>query len=192
LLKHYTMKQNFPLTIENCLGEKITFRELIKEPGGDKLIVENWVKPGGGPVMHTHYLQEEALTVKQGKIGYIVKGQQPKYATEGETVSFLPGVPHKFWNAGEGELNCVGYIKPANTIVFFLSSIYAAQNKTGSERPEMFDAAYLLKKYSSEYDMAEMPWLVKKLIVPATYYIGKLLGKYEHFKDAPKPVKKKS
>jgi quercetin dioxygenase-like cupin family protein len=183
------MNYQLPHTITNPAGERLTFRQLVQEPGGDKLLVENAVKPGHGPVMHTHYLQEEALTVVSGKIGYLIKGQQPQYAEAGQTVIFKPGVAHKFWNAGEDELRCTGYIKPANTIVFFLSSIFAAQNKTGTERPELFDAAYLVTRYTSEYDMNEMPWPVKKIIVPVVYCIGKLLGKYRHFKDAPAPVK---
>jgi hypothetical protein len=80
-------------------------------------------------------------------------------------------------------------VKPANTIVFYLSSIYAAQNKSGTHRPETFDASYLLTRYASEYDMAELPWFVKKVIIPITYYIGRILGKYRHFKNAPAPVK---
>lgn len=86
-------------------------------------------------------------------------------------------------------LHCSGWVKPANTIVFFLTSVYAAQNKSGSERPEMFDGAYLLTRYASEYEMAEMPGFVKKVIMPITYYIGRLLGKYKHFNNAPEPVR---
>jgi hypothetical protein len=140
--------------------------------------------------MHTHFLQEEALTVAEGRMAYQVQGEEPRYAGPGETVVFKPGVPHRFWNDGEGILHCTGYVKPANTIVFYLSSIYAAQNKTGTGEPEKFDGAYLLKRYSSEYDMAEIPGFVKKIIIPATYYLGKLLGKYKHFADAPAPVRK--
>ena len=103
---------------------------------------------------------------------------------------FKPGVPHRFWNDGEEILHCTGYVKPANTIVFYLSSIYAAQNKTGTGQPETFDGAYLMKRYASEYDMPELPGFVKKIIIPATYYLGKLLGKYRHFKGAPAPVRK--
>jgi hypothetical protein len=102
---------------------------------------------------------------------------------------FKRGTPHRFWNAGEEVLHCTGYVKPANTIVFYLSAVYAAQNKTGTERPEKFDGAYLLKRYASEYEMAELPGFVKKVIIPITYYIGRLLGKYKHFKNAPEPVR---
>lgn len=182
------MEYSFPHTIQNCLGEKLTFRALVHEPDGDRLLVENYVRPGSGPVMHTHFLQDEALTVVQGRIGYQVQGRPPGFAGVGESVVFRRGVPHRFWNAGEDVLHCTGWIKPANTIVFFLTSIYAAQNKSGSERPEKFDGAYLMKRYASEYDLAEVPGLVKRVVIPLTYYLGKLLGRYGHFKNAPAPV----
>jgi quercetin dioxygenase-like cupin family protein len=187
-MKFKEMNYRFPYTIENCIGEKVTFLKLMPEPDGDKLLVENFVKPGVGPLMHTHFLQEESLTVVTGRIGYQVKGGQPHFAEAGESVVFERGVTHRFWNAGDDELHCSGYIKPANTIVFFLSSIFAAQNKSGTAKPALIDGAYLIKRYASEYDV-QMPWLIKKLIIPLTYYTAKLMGKYGHFKNAPAPIK---
>jgi quercetin dioxygenase-like cupin family protein len=184
------MKITYPHTIENCIGEKLIFEKLQEEPDGDRLLVENYVEPGQGPLMHTHLLQDESLTVVHGQIGYQVQGQPAQYAVEGETLLFKRGVPHRFWNSGEEVLHCKGWIKPANTVVFFLSSIYAAQNKSGKAQPEQFDGAYLLKRYSTEFDLPEIPSFVKKIIIPLTYFIGKLLGKYRHFKDAPEPVKR--
>jgi quercetin dioxygenase-like cupin family protein len=183
------MNYRFPHIIENCIGEKLIFKELVQEPDGDKLLCENFVVPKSGPPMHTHFLQEEALTVVEGQIGYLVQGGQPQYAGVGETVLFKRGVPHRFWNAGDDVLHCTGWIKPANTIVFYLTSVFEAQNKSGTARPEIFDGAYLLRRYASEYDMAEVPKFVKKVIIPVTYYMGRLLGKYKHFKNAPDPVK---
>jgi len=66
------MKTTYPVIIENCVGEKLVFKELLKEPDGDRLLVENFVAPGCGPVMHTHFQQDESLTVVKGKIGYQV------------------------------------------------------------------------------------------------------------------------
>jgi quercetin dioxygenase-like cupin family protein len=183
------MKYKFPHSIANSIGEKITFLGTETGANGDKLIVENFVAPGHGPVMHTHWLQDECLTVVNGKIGYQVLGEQQQFAGEGETILFKRGVPHRFWNAGQDELHCKGWIYPANTIVFFLTSIFAAQNKSGTGQPEKFDGAYLMTRYASEYDMPEIPGFVKKTIIPFTYLLGKLLGKYKHFKDAPEPVR---
>jgi quercetin dioxygenase-like cupin family protein len=183
------MNYQLPQTIKNPFGETLIFKELIQEPDGDKLLVENYVTPKSGPPMHTHFLQEEALTVKSGRIGYQVKRGAPQFAGVGETVVFKPGVPHRFWNDGEDMLHCTGYVKPANTIVFYLSSMYAAQNRSGTTQPDKFDAAYLLTRYASEYDMPELPTFVKKVILPITYLVGRLMGKYKHFRNAPQPVK---
>ena len=184
------MKITYPHVIENCLGEKIIFKELRKEPGGDKLVGESYaMKPGTGPIMHTHWLQDEGFTVIRGRIAYEVHGENVKYATEGESVVFERGTPHRFWNAGEEPLHCKCWIKPANTFPFFITSIFAAQNKSGKGQPERFDGAYLMKRYAAEYDITGIPKFVKKIVIPATYYLGKLLGKYKHFKDAPEPLK---
>ncbi|HLP93093.1 MAG TPA: cupin domain-containing protein [Saprospiraceae bacterium] len=180
-----TKQIQFPHTIQNCLGEKLTFIRLEQDSNGDKLIVENEVLPGVGPVMHTHFFQDEALTVVSGKVGYQISGQAPQFAEVGETVVFKRGTPHRFWNAGNEILHCKGYIQPANNIIYFLSGIFNAQNKTGSERPEIFDSAFLLTRYASEFDMTEMPFLIKKVVLPITFAIGKLTGKYDHFADAP-------
>ena len=183
------MNYTYPHVIESCIGEKLIFQSLEKDPDGDRLIVENFVAPGSGPVMHTHWLQDESLTVKKGKLGYEVLGQPEQFAGEGETVLFKKGVPHRFWNAGEETLNCKGWVKPANTLVFFLTSLYDAQNRSGKAQPEVFDGAYLIRRYRKEYDLPEIPAFVKKTIIPLTYGIGRLLGKYRKFKDAPAPVR---
>src|SRR5204863_9069679 len=106
----------------------------------------------------------------------------------GESIVFKRGTPHRFWNDGQDVLRCKGWIQPANNVVFFLTSIYEAQNKSGKAEPEKFDAAYLLKHYSSEFDMNEIPKFVKKIIIPVTYYLGRMLGKYKHSENAPDPV----
>lgn len=179
----------FPHTIETHHGEKLVFKAIEIEDGEEKVIVENFVQPGAGPAMHVHFKQDEGLTILKGKMGYQILGEEPRYANAGESVIFERGVPHRFWNAGDDILNCTGWAKPANSIMFFLTSIYNALNKSGTSRPEMFDGAYLVTRYRSEYDMPELPGFVKKVIMPATVIVGKILGKYKHFKDAPAPLK---
>jgi quercetin dioxygenase-like cupin family protein len=182
------MEIKYPHTIENGHGEKIVFVSSEGEADGEKVIVENFVAPGAGPLMHTHLVQDEELTVVSGEMTYQVLGEEPKVARAGDTALFKRGVPHKFWNSGSTELNCVGWIKPANNVVFYLSAIYDAQKKSGTPRPEAFDAAYLITKYRSEFDLPEMPFFVKKVMMPAVCFMGKLLGKYGHFRNAPKPL----
>ncbi|MCC6413482.1 MAG: cupin domain-containing protein [Saprospiraceae bacterium] len=180
------MKTTFPHTITNCLGEKIIFQAL--EQPGDKLIVESFCEPGFGPPMHTHLKQDECLTVVSGRMAYQIQGEETKYAGPGETVMFERGVAHKFWVVSDVPLHCKGFIQPANTFVFYIGAIFEAQNKSGKAQPEMFDGAYLMTRYASEYEMNEIPAFVKKTVLPMTYRVGKLLGKYKHFEGAPEPV----
>ncbi len=69
---------DYPHTIENGAGEQLTFRRRVNDPAGDWLEAENLVQPGAGPPMHVHYLQEEALTVEQGRLGYQLLDQEPQ------------------------------------------------------------------------------------------------------------------
>ena len=182
------MKINYPHTIDNGMGEILVFTKTEIENGYEKVLVENFVRPGAGPIMHTHLMQDEELTVVSGEMTYQVMGEEPKTVRAGDTALFKRGVPHKFWNSGSTELRCTGWINPANTIVFYLSAIFAAQKKSGKPQPELFDGAYLIYKYRREYDLAELPFFVKKVIMPVVYFLGKISGKYSHFKDAPVPL----
>jgi quercetin dioxygenase-like cupin family protein len=183
-----TMEFTYPHTIENGLGEKLTFLEVFHEPEGDRIMVESYAAPGSGPSMHVHWLQDEVLTVAHGRIGYQLLGQPEQFAEKGETVVFKRGVPHRFWNPGTEMLHCTGWINPAGSILFFLSAIFAAQKKSGKTQPERFDAAYLLTRYRDEFEMLEIPRFVRRVVLPLIYQFGRILGKYPHFEGAPDPV----
>lgn len=118
------MNYKYPLTIENCIGEKIIFQSSVESVNGDKVLVEAFCKPHTGPAMHTHFKQEEELTVVSGKMGYQLFGQEPKSALEGETILFKRGTPHKFWADGNEPLYCKGWIQPANTKLYFFFLIF--------------------------------------------------------------------
>jgi hypothetical protein len=62
-------------------------------------------------------------------------------------------------------------------------------DKAGKQEGDPFDSAYLITRYKTEYDVSVIPGFVKKVIMPITVVIGKLLGKYKHFKDAPEPLR---
>lgn len=183
------MNTTLPHTIENGQGEKIIFKKIVQEPDGAKLIIEGHCTPKAGPAMHIHYLQDEGFTVVKGTVACQIAGQETAYYSEGQSVVFYKNTAHRFWNAGADELIIDAWVKPVNSLIFYLETLYAAQRKSGSNRPDAFDAAYLLVKYKQEYGLIGMPFIVKNIIMPLTYFIGKLSGKYKKFKNAPKPIK---
>jgi len=183
------MKFTYPHTIDNGFGEEITFVQFIDDEAGGMVEIENRVHPGAGPPMHVHFLQDESLTVVQGKIGGQIAGQEPIFCGPGETVTFKRGEVHRFWNAGEDMLICRGWAKPAYNLEYFLTEIYRSVKANGGKGPTAFDGAYLLTKYKTEFDLKEIPTFVKKVIFPITLLLGKLQGKHRKFDGAPNAYK---
>lgn len=178
---------SLPHTITNIAGEKLTFLGTYNKDGKEYLEVENEVQPNAGPPMHVHYKQDECITVVSGKMGYQVLGEEKKYAVAGDTVMFKAGVAHKFWNAGNEPLIGKGYVTPADNIVYFLSEIYKSANENGG-RPGLYDSAFLINRYKSEFGMLEIPGFVQKLLFPIVLFFGNLTGKNKKFANAPHPI----
>ena len=176
-----------PHTIETITGEKLTFSRIIVKDGIEWLEGINEVQPNAGPPMHVHYKQDESLTVVSGKIGYQELDGEKKYAGPGETLLFKAGTPHKFWNAGKEVLVCSGFISPPDNIIYFLSQIYKSSNENGG-RPGLYDSAFLLTRYKSEFGMLEIPAFVQKIIFPTVLFFGNLIGMNKKFNDAPQSM----
>lgn len=178
----------YPHHVENGGGERISFLRRVPTENGDRLEVENVVKPGAGPPMHIHHFQEEAMTVEEGKIGYQILGGPERFAGPGETVIFKPGVAHRFWNAGEDDLRCTGYIEPADNIEYFLSELFDSTKRNGGSHPSLLELAFLAHRYRREFTVLEVPVAVQKVVFPVQIAIGGLIGRHRRYAHAPEPI----
>ena len=182
------MKYDYPHTIENGAGERLTFLGIVKDPQGDYLEVENFVTPGSGPPMHVHFLQDEHLIVVKGKMATLIQGGQPQYLSEGQSGTFPRGVAHRFWNAGDEPLIGRGWIKPIDNIEYFLTELFKSTKANNGKRPGLYDAVFLMSRYKTEFDMTEIPPFIKTFIFPVILAFGKIAGWDKKFADAPPPV----
>jgi len=179
----------YPTTIENGAGDRITFVRRVSAPSGDRLEVENVVRPGGGGLpLHVHHHQTETLTVSAGRLAWERPGEAPAYAGPGETVVFAAGEPHRFWNPGEGELRCTATLEPAGNAEYILSALYDAQKRSGGKRPGLFALAFVATRYRGELGMMDVHPLMQRFVFPLLLAIGTLLGKFDRYADAPRPV----
>jgi quercetin dioxygenase-like cupin family protein len=181
-------RYSYPHTIENGAGERITFTRTVDAEGRERLEGENVVTPGHGPPMHAHLRQEEVLTVRRGRLAWQRPGQAPHFAGPGETVVFPPGDAHKFWNAGDDDLVCTGYVTPVHNLEYFLTEMFASTARHGKGRPDPFEAAFLVTRYRSELAMVEIPAAVRRVVFPVLVAAGRLLGRYARYADAPPPI----
>ena len=179
--------RSYPYTIDNGRGELLTFTGITRGPDGERAGADGVAQPGAGPPMHVHYLQDEAARVVSGRLGYQVLGGEKQFAGPGELVVWPAGTPHKWWNAGDTELRLTGWCSPPDNVEFFLGTLFASTRENGG-RPGLFDAAFLMTRYRTEFAMLETPVFVRQAVMPVLYFVGRLLGKYAKYKDAPPPI----
>ncbi len=181
-------RPSYPYTIDNGAagGERITFLSRT----GDRLEVENVVIPGAGPPMHVHHYLVEALTVQEGRIGYQRLGEPEQFGGPGDTVAFQPGEAHRFWNAGTTDLRCTGYIEPADNVEYILGELFASIRRSGGTQPDPFEMAFLCTRFRSEFEPMMIPPPVRRVLFPVLVVVGRLLGKFAKYADAPPPVRR--
>jgi mannose-6-phosphate isomerase-like protein (cupin superfamily) len=177
------MRVEFPHVVSGT-GEKITFLRTFVKDGVETLEADIEVQPKAGPPMHTHYRQDESMTILSGTMAYEIQGEGIKYAYPGDTVVVKAGIPHKFWNAGDDLLRCKGYVTPPDNFVYFITELYKSIH-ANKGRPGLFDGAFLLTHFKSEFGMHEIPGFVQKFIFPVVLLFGKLTGKNRKFGNAP-------
>lgn len=186
-----TRQYTYPHSIENGAGERMTFVRRSPNGAGDRLEIQHVVSPGSGPPMHVHHLQEESFTIEQGRLTILRPGEHPAFAEVGETVVFPPGDVHRFRNDGPVDVVCSGHFEPADNIEYFLGGIYASMRSNDGKRPGLFDGAFLSRRYRTEFAITEIPAPVQRFVFPVVETLGRLLGKYRGYADAPEPVGKR-
>lgn len=183
------MSTRYPYTIDNGNGELLTFTGLTHGPDGVRAGADGVAQPGSGPPMHVHYLQEEAARVVSGRMGHQVLGGEPQFSGPGDVVVWPAGTAHRWWNAGSDELKLTGWCRPPGNIEFFLSTLFKSTKENGGRRPGLFDAAFLMTRYRTEYAMLEILPFVRSTVMPLVYAAGVVLGKYRKFENAPAPMR---
>lgn len=169
-------------------GEVLIITRSGSETNGEITEFEGIDQPGIGPPRHIHFLQEEKVKVKKGRLR--VKGPSGEFVlSEGEEAVFPAGEPHEFWNDGDMPVHYSGYLKPSCNWEYIIENVYRSANEAGDVKPGPFDAAFLLIRYKTEIDLLVIPKPVKLLVFPVLYIIGKLTGRHARYKDAPVPYK---
>jgi len=120
-------------TVENPLtGERLTFLKTSRDTNGEYVVVETLLQPGARvAAAHVHPHQTERFEVIAGTVGMKV-GRKRIEAGPGEVVTVEPGVPHKFYNAGEGEARFLCRVSPALGFEQLIETMFglAADGKT--------------------------------------------------------------
>ena len=166
--------------IENPVtGERAVIRVGTEDSGGELLVIDGYVRPGGAVTgEHVHPAIEEYFTVVRGRVGFRLDGRET-IAELNQRLHVPAGTAHDWWNAGEEEAHIVVEISPAERfeeMALNLSGL-AQDGKTNSKgMPNLLQAAIFAREFSDVLYFTKPPLLVQRLLFGALAAIARALG----------------
>jgi len=176
-------------TVENPLtGERLTFLKTSRDTNGEYVVVETLLQPGARvAAAHVHPHQTERFEVIAGTVGMKV-GRKRIEAGPGEVVTVEPGVPHKFYNAGEGEARFLCRVSPALGFEQLIETMFglAADGKVNRKGlPNPFRLAVIARHHFGDVRLPFPPAWLQRLGLACGAPLGRLLGYRATYEPAP-------
>jgi quercetin dioxygenase-like cupin family protein len=101
------------------LRQRFRFERQIDESGGELLIVEVWVDPGGGVTAHVHPRMEERFHILEGKPQFLAGRRWGEHGP-GDTVVVPPGTRHAYRNRRDEAVHFRAEARPPSSLREFL------------------------------------------------------------------------
>lgn len=168
--------------IENPVtGERIEFRETARETGGEALVFDYYLAPGGfavGKYDHVHPRQEERIEVESGRLGVRIEGDEWT-ATPGTRFAVPPETAHTVWNDGDETMHAVVSLEPALDSETFFEEMFAlasARTTNALGLPGPLRLAVLAGAYREEIAAAGLPRPLQRAAASALAPVGRALG----------------
>jgi quercetin dioxygenase-like cupin family protein len=160
-------------------GERAVVRVGTEETGGELLVADVYVRPGGAVAgEHVHPVIEESFTVVSGRVGFRLDGRE-SIAEPGERLRVPAGVAHDWWNAGEEEAHVVVEVSPAARFEEAIANTFglAQDGKTDAKgMPNLLQLALLAREFEDVLYFTSPPRAVQRLLFGALAPIARLLG----------------
>jgi mannose-6-phosphate isomerase-like protein (cupin superfamily) len=164
-------------SLENPVsGERILFRESSHETGGEAVVTEVFLRPGGfGAGTFRLPRQERRFQVLGGRIGFRLGGRRALLA-RGERLTVPAGTPHGYWNAGPVPAQLVCELRPALGFESFAETLcaLAAESRCGRDGlPGRLRLAVILRAHA---DTVQAATLAGRIAVAVAAPLGRRLG----------------
>jgi quercetin dioxygenase-like cupin family protein len=166
--------------IENPVtGERVVVRVGTEDSGGELLVVEAYVRPGGAVTgEHVHPAIEEYFTVVRGRMGFRIDGREA-IAKPGEQLHVPAGTAHDWWNAGEEEAHIIVEISPGERFEEMAVNLFglAQDGKTNSKgMPNLLQGALFAWEFEDVLYFTKPPRIVQRFLFGALVPIARALG----------------
>jgi mannose-6-phosphate isomerase-like protein (cupin superfamily) len=167
-------------TIENPVtGERIVFHQTSRETNGEAVVFETFVQPDGFVAAgHIHPKQDERFEIVSGTLGLKVGGEEI-VASPGETLTVTAGTPHRFWNAGDGEVRFRCEVRPALQFEQLLETMFALAAAGKTNKKGMPNPLRLAVIARAHFDVVRLPFppaFLQRLGLALGAPLGRLVG----------------
>lgn len=172
-------------------GERAVVRVGTEDSGGELLVAELFVRPGGAVAgEHVHPVIHEWFTVLEGRVGFRLDGRE-SVAPVGEHLHVPPGMAHDWWNAGDEEARVIVEISPAAR---FEEAIYntfglARDGKTNAKgMPNLLQVSLFAREFEDVLYFTSPPRPVQKVLFAVLAPVARLLGyrgSYPEYAEQP-------
>jgi mannose-6-phosphate isomerase-like protein (cupin superfamily) len=161
-------------------GEKAMIVESAAESGGARIVADLAVEAGGfvpgGEHKHDHLA--EHVEVRAGRVTFVFDGAERTLAA-GEQLTVVPGTWHRWWNAGQEEVQVRVRVEPAMRFEEAILVVWGlcADGHTNAEgRPSPLFGALLATRYRPEVRFRQPPDAVQRLLFPPLAALARLRG----------------
>lgn len=166
--------------VENPVtGERAIVRVGTEESGGELLVAELFVRPGGAVAgEHVHPGIQEWFTVLAGRVGFRLGGRE--YVAEpGERLHAPAGVAHDWWNAGDEEAHVIVEVRPGARFEEAIMNLFglAQDGRTNAKgMPNILQTALFAREFEDVLYFTHPPRAVQRalfgLLAPAARLAG--------------------
>jgi quercetin dioxygenase-like cupin family protein len=167
-------------TLENPVtGEVLTFHATSGDTGGEYVLVETEVRPGGFvAAAHVHPSQTERFQVLEGTLGLQV-GHEELVAEPGDVVTVGPGTPHRFRNLGASEVRFLCDVRPALSFESLIETMFGLAAEGRTNRRGLPNPLRLAVIAQAHFDTVRLPfppaWLQRAALALGAP-LGRLFG----------------
>ena len=160
-------------------GEVLIFHRTSRETGGEAVLVETIVRPGGFVAKaHVHPHQTERFEVLEGRLGLRV-GDRDLLAGPGDVATVPPGTPHHFWNAGNREARFLCEVRPALEFESLIQTMFTLAAEGRTNRKGMPNPLRLAVIARAHFDTVRLPFppaSLQRAGLAVGAPLGRLLG----------------
>lgn len=160
-------------TLENALGETITFVETAADSAGERLLMEVLYLPSHvRPPLHLHPKQEERFEVLEGEIRVKLGDEDSTFAA-GDSFTVPVGTPH-LMEAGDAPQTRLRWeIRPALDSEGFFEAMWSLPE---DRRPSPLRLAAILTRHRHEFRLAATPYPLQRVVFGTLALFARLLG----------------